>query len=387
MKIGLTTHTFIPEFIGGRETHVEALARILSRDDDVIVFAGSNVKKIVKESRDNYILYRIPSYPITISKNPLQTYRISPKFYSALCREKLDLIHSHEYGHFTSDISALYCKIFKIPFILTIHGYVIKNNVLNIFKDIYDNIVGSVVLKIADKIITVSERQIEDTIKWNGNIERNKLVYVPNGIFMDEFKNINYGEEIYQRYNFGNGPLILGVGRILPRKGFIYLIDAAKKIKLRHPNVKLVIVGPDSGDMQNLINRINENYLSNCVFLLGAVKREELMYLYSRANIFVIPSLYEGLPTTLLEAMVFGKPIVGSDIDGIRTVIDNGVDGLLVPPANVEMLAENICLLLEDRNLANRISDNAKEKVKSYDWNIIASQIRNIYEQTIYDWK
>lgn len=381
MKIGLTTHTFTPEFIGGRETHVEALAKTLSKDDDVIVFAGSNVKKVVKEYRDNYILYRIPSYPITISKNPLQTYRISPKFYSVLCREKLDLIHSHEYGHFTTDISALYCKIFKIPFILTIHGYVIKNSVLNTFKNIYDNIIGSMVLKTANKIIIVSEKQREDTIKWNGNIDRNKLVYIPNGIFMDEFKNLNYDEGVYRRYNFGNGPLILSVGRILPRKGFIYLIDAAKKIKQRYPNARFAIAGPDSGDTQNLIKRINENDLSNNVFILGAVKREELMYLYSRADVFAIPSLYEGLPTTLLEAMAFGIPTVGSNIDGIRAVIDNVIDGLLVPPANADILADNICLLLEDKNLVNKISKNSKEKVKNYDWNIVASQIRKIYER------
>lgn len=386
MKIGLTTHTFVPEFIGGRESHIEALANTLSKDNDVIIFTGSNVKKVIKENNGKYTLYKVPAYPITISKNPLQIYRISPRFYSVLCREKLDIIHAHEYGHFTTDTAALFSKSHKIPLVLTVHGYVISNNVLSTFKKIYDNTIGSVVIDTARKIITVSERQKEDITRWNGGkIDHNKLIYIPNGILMDKFKNLEHNDRFYQKYNFGDGPLVLSVGRLLPRKGFLYLIDAAKKVKKSHPDAKFVIVGPDSGDMQNLIRRINENGLTDNFFILGAIQDNELKYLYSRADVFAIPSLYEGLPTTLLEAMAYGKPIVGSDIDGIRTVIENGVSGLIVPPTDIDALADNICLLLEDKNLSDKLSKNAKDKVKNYDWNVIIPQIKRVYEQCIYE--
>ncbi|MCE8427887.1 MAG: glycosyltransferase family 4 protein [Candidatus Methanoperedens sp.] len=382
MRIGLTTHTFPPEFIGGREMHVEALARALSKDDDIIIFAGSNVKRVIKEDMGGYTLYKIPAFPITLSKNPLQVYRVVPRFYSVLSKEKLDIIHAHEYGHFTTDIASLYSKVSKTPLVLTVHGYVIENKILGITKKLYDRTIGLKTLKAANKIIAVSKRQKEDIIRWAGKeIEGENILYVPNGIYINEFNDLKFNGESYQGYNFGNSPLVLGVGRLLPRKGFLYLIEAAKKVVKLDPDVKFVIVGPDGGEMQNLIQKINENDLADNFFLLGTVPRNVLRYLYSCANIFVIPSFYEGLPTTLLEAMACGIPVIGSNIDGIQIVVENDRDGLLIPPGNADILADKICLLLRDKILADKLSRNAKKKVEDYDWKKIHLQIKKIYEQ------
>lgn len=149
MRIGLTTHTFVPEFIGGRERHVDSLARVLGKDNEVVVFAGSNAGRATKEKKEFYTLYRIPMFSVPVSKNPRQYYRVIPKFLSVLKKEKLDIIHAHEYRHFSTDMAAVYAQKTETPMVMTVHGYQVTSQPGRIIVGIYDRWIGQYSLKTA----------------------------------------------------------------------------------------------------------------------------------------------------------------------------------------------------------------------------------------------
>lgn len=384
MRIGLTTHTFVPEFIGGRERHVESLASVLGKDNEVTVFAGSNVRRITKEEKEAYTLYRIPMFPVPVSKNPRQYYRIIPKFLSVMKREKLDVVHAHEYRHFSTDAAAAYARKTKTPMVMTVHGYQVTNKLGKMIVDLYDKTRGRYSLDTAKRIICVSRIQERDLQKWTDRKAiGEKVIVIPNGVIVNDFSNLKPNDEIGKKYGLDNKKVILSVGRLLYRKGFHDLINASGAIIEKNPDVRIVIIGPDHGERKNLEAMIKDRRLEeNCV-LLGPGTSDVVNHFLSICKVFVIPSLYEGLPTTLLEAMAAGKPVVGSNIESIAEVITDRQDGLLVPAGSPTKLADKVNILLADEKLSMNLGGKAKESVRKYDWKGIAKDVRGVYEEAV----
>jgi len=372
MKIGLTTHTYVPEFIGGREKHVESLARMLSMNHDVIVFTGSKTKKVEKTDKDGYTLYRVPL--ITLPLVDGESYRVVPKFLNTLMKEKLDIVHAHEYGHFTTDVATMYSKLRNVPLIMTVHGHFFRARSLNTIKKIYDKSLGLFSLKTAERIICISETQKNEVINAFGSrsIEP-KIRVIPNGIMLEDF----YSNDQKKRNKTPGEKLVFSLGRLVYRKGFHILIDAARILE---KNTKLIIAGPDGGERRRLEDRIRRNKLEERVTLMHPVDDSEKERLFSACDIFVIPSLYEGLPTTLLEAMAYGKPVVCTDLPGLK-IIKDWKNGFLVEPGSSKELAEKINLILNDEKLARKMGKNNKKMVKIYDWKRVIKRIEDVYEE------
>ncbi|MHA1833929.1 MAG: glycosyltransferase, partial [Candidatus Baldrarchaeia archaeon] len=105
-----------------------------------------------------------------------------------------------------------------------------------------------------------------------------------------------------------------------------------------------------------------------------------------KATVFVFPSLREGLPLSVLEAMACGVPVVGSDIPGVNEVVKHEENGFLVPPKNSEALANVILTLLNDENLRRKVGRDARQLMtEKYNWNAIASKIEKVYHEAIKD--
>jgi glycogen synthase len=115
----------------------------------------------------------------------------------------------------------------------------------------------------------------------------------------------------------------------------------------------------------------------------GFLAHEWLPAAMAHAELLVLPSLYEELGTVLLEAMQAGLPVVASKTGGIPDVIEDGVNGLLVPPGDPEALARTINRLLADRDLARRLSEEAQERAKDYDWEVLAERVLEVYRGLI----
>jgi glycosyltransferase involved in cell wall biosynthesis len=221
-------------------------------------------------------------------------------------------------------------------------------------------IANKILSKVTDKMIAVSESIKKDIIQYDG-IDSSKILVIPNGIDTEKFKPEGNFADISEELSFKRSDIVVGfVGRIVPAKGLEYLIDAFSYIKKGFTNSWLLIVG-EGGIMGELRERTKKNNVQDSVIFAG--KRRDIADVLSRTDIFVMPSIAEGLPNALLEAMAMGKPIVATMIGGIPEVIKNGFNGLLVPPRDPAALATAIKELIGNGQLSVRMGQAARDLV------------------------
>jgi len=161
-------------------------------------------------------------------------------------------------------------------------------------------------------------------------------------------------------------PLIVFAGTLIPAKGVDYLIRALAIVNRQFPEMKLALIGPetDKNYVSELRALIKELGLKEKVLFVGQVSQVELADWFSRAKIFVLPSLSEGLGRVIFEAMAAGLPVIGANVGGIPDLIKDSQTGWLVPPADEKELAEKIIWLLDNYDKAQAVAEKAKFSVK-----------------------
>jgi glycosyltransferase involved in cell wall biosynthesis len=384
LKIAFIVHTAYPEFIGGREHHVHHLATALSGSNEVYVITGSKNKDVEKKKINGYTLINLPMISIRVSKNPLQIYRIAPRLFAALRETNPDIIHAFEYGSWHTSLVYFYSKKYKTPFVLTIYGYQFKSLILKMAKKIYDYFLGRHILGCARSIFCPSFEQYREALVIGGkrNGLESKLVIQPNCIPISEYKDCIYDDNLVKKYELEDKLVLLALSRILPRKGINYLISSLQKVIFEYKieKIKLLIVGPDCGETKNIRSQVKELNLDKHVAVVGPVEYNKIKNFLGISDVFVLPSLYEGLPLSLLESMAAGKPVIFSKLDCSEKLIVDGKHGLLVGPADVESLTKAIIKLSCDAELRERLGLNAKAQVQNFDIEIESRNLSAIYE-------
>ncbi len=182
-------------------------------------------------------------------------------------------------------------------------------------------------------------------------------------------------------------PYVLYSGRLLERKGLPVLLQAAAMVCKEDRKVKFVLLG--DGPMKQYLERESVKLgLQNRFMCIGHIpfrtRQQELVEFYQYATIYVQPSLYEGLPATILEAMACGKPVVATAVSGHLDVINNGANGLLVPPNNPQALAESLLKLLQDDSLRHTLGQAARDTIEErFTWGAVAERTFQCYEKAI----
>lgn len=161
---------------------------------------------------------------------------------------------------------------------------------------------------------------------------------------------------------------VLYAGMLIPRKGVHYLINAFARICEEFPRARLVLVGAgdNSAYVATLQSLVQQLRLKEYVQFVGAVTQPQLAACMSRASVFVLPSLSEGLPRVVLEAMATATPVVASDVGGIPEVVDNGSTGFLVPPGDESALTERLREVLGSPAKASEMGYRAREFVDHF---------------------
>lgn len=199
-----------------------------------------------------------------------------------------------------------------------------------------------------DAVVTVSA-DVRDSLVRDlrlGASEAEKLAIVPNGVPMPAQLPAAELLGVRQRYGCKPAePLVVGAGRLTSQKNFEALIEAAASMLRQHVSFRVLVAGdgPLRGDLQA---RIDGHGLSERFRLLGNIT--DLATLLQAADLFVLPSAWEGLPLVLLEAMASGLPVVATAIEGVSEVVTDGESGLLVPPGDSGALASALTSLLAD---------------------------------------
>jgi len=212
-----------------------------------------------------------------------------------------------------------------------------------------------------DLEICVSEgvRRFTET---RAKIPKNKLTVIPNGVDLAEFE--EKGERIRKNLRLPpDVPLIVTIGRLERQKGISFFLQAAREVLQEFPQARFLIVGkgPDEGKLISLARNLG---IKKAVRFLGF--RNDVPEVLAAADMFVLASLWEGMPNVVLEAMASGKPVVGTQVEGTEELVIPGETGLLVPPADAKALARNICRLIQESGLARRMGQAARKQVKEH---------------------
>ncbi len=181
-------------------------------------------------------------------------------------------------------------------------------------------------------------------------------------------------------------PITFGVAaRLHPPKGHEYLIRAIHHLKQHYPAEKFrLLIAGDGGIRGYLENLTRELHLENEITFLGGLDSGQMEHFWSRVDVFVLPSLWEGVPVVILEAMAHAKPVIATDIDGVVEAVQNNHTGLLVPPANVEALAAALARLAQEPQLRQTLGQAGHERFQAqFSPQVVIPQYLNVYRQVI----
>ena len=307
----------------------------------------------------------------------------SGKIFLELVREfkksNTRIVHTHKYKD--TILAAPATKFCGIPHVVrTVHGLREPFEGLQDFKmSCYEAIERTVHRSCVDVIIGVSS-QIESKYKAQGEVS--KVTCIRNGIDL-EGKSVQT-DRWRTREDLGvdSETCLMGtIGRLTPVKGIPYLLQAAR-ILLRHGmKVKVLLVG-DGSIRPDLVTQTRDLGISAHVVFLG--HREDTDALLQAMDIFVLPSLSEGIPMALLEAMAASRPIVASRVGGIPEIIEDGVDGYLVEPMDVDNLAERCRRLIESPDAARKMSEQGRKRVeREFSATAMADRVVSVYKELL----
>ena len=210
-----------------------------------------------------------------------------------------------------------------------------------------------------------------------------KINVIPNGVNINSFVGIEKDYEFRRQYASDNEKIILFMGRLVYEKGVQHLISAMPKILNGYHDAKLVIAGK-GGMIDELKAQVESMGLSQKVYFTGYLNAKQVAKMYKCADVSVFPSTYEPFGIVALEAMLAGVPTVVSDVGGLNEIIEHGVDGMKSYAGNPNSLADSILALLLNPELSDRVSKQAKIKVKNeYNWAKIAQDTYFAYEKAI----
>ena len=293
----------------------------------------------------------IPTCYFTMKRglNPFGIYEIL-KF----VKEKhISLVHSHGYKT-NIFLGILFFRHF--PVISTVHGWLKSGT--DCKGRLYE-FLDSKALKRLDILVAVSEAVKEDLIKRG--ISRGKIITIYNGMKAESFQHVFDDLEMRRRYFLTKNDFVIGTaGRLSDEKGHAYLIRAIPDLVKEIKNIKLIIAGdgPLKGELECLVEKLR---VSSFVRFLGYEK--EIERFLAAIDLFILPSLTEGLPISLLEAMACGRPVIGTKIGGTKEVIEDSINGILIPPMNVKAISESIKSLYYDQESRKRMGWEGKRHV------------------------
>jgi glycosyltransferase involved in cell wall biosynthesis len=227
----------------------------------------------------------------------------------------------------------------------------------------------------AYKVVGVSEHTSQNLMKYE-KISPKKIVTIPNGIDPVPF-DITI-DKIKKRKELGlpdDGP-ILGVAvRLSEQKGLTYLIKAMPEIIKKFPTVSLLIAG-DGPLKDTLIEETKHLGVQNNVYFLGM--RHDTAELLKLFDLYVLPSIWEGLPMIILEAMAAGCPIIATDVGGVGAAVRDGVNGILIHPEEIHTLGQKVVQLLDDERTCGKFAFNTRT---IFDEEFSAENMTKMYQQ------
>ena len=400
MKALFYTREFPPYVYGGAGVHVEYLAGELAKlmQIDVRCFGD-------QDEKDGNL--SVKGFPFDNADFDQSNDKLKAVFKTlSTCihmnaeEVDADVVHCHTWYAQFAGIVAKLC--YGIPLVITTHSLEPlrpwKREQLGRGYDA-SSWVEKTAIEMADAIIAVSEETKVD-VPNNFNVDKEKVKVIYNGINLQEYV-VTDKSSTLQEYGIDQSkPFVLFVGRITRQKGIIHLVNAIKYID---PETQIVLCAgaPDTPEiakeMEDSVAEVKK-YRDNVIWIDVMLEKEEVIQLYSHADVFCCPSIYEPFGIINIEAMACETAVVASAVGGIKEVVVDGETGILVhleqqseapfEPVDPEKfskdLAEGVNRLIRDKELSVIMAKNGRKRVEeTFDWIAIAKQVEALYKSLI----
>ena len=373
MHIARVVHVFPPEVRVDPFYSYELSVRQAARGHRVSVATWTRQRTANKvKVAEGFEVYRLKGVNFRLN-GKISEYPLLPNLSNLLKNIKPDIIHAHSHLFLTTFSAVKAAKKLRLPSVVTVHGVSAERDAFtNFAQSSYLYTVGRWIFRNATRIICLTRSDAYEVMRCGA--DRSKIRIVPNAVDLNLFK---------PSTEKSNDPLFVWVGNFVPEKGLRYLVKAIEVVIRECNDAKFILIG--DGPMFPLIKEmVKKSGLNDYVRFTGFMDPKSVSYILSKATGFVFPSLKEGMPKAVLEAMACGLPIIASNISGTDEFVTNGYDGLLVPPKNPQALGEAILNIVNNRNLAARLGANAKKTVETdHNWNTILDTLNSIYEEAV----
>ncbi len=400
MKALFYTREFPPYVYGGAGVHVEYLAEELSKlmELDVRCFGDQN-------SNDGNLSVKGFPFEDGVFKDADDKLKsvfktLSTALHMNADAVDADVVHCHTwYAHFAGIVSKL---CYGTPLVITTHSLEPlrpwKREQLGRGYDA-SSWVEKTAIEMADALIAVSEETKEDVIK-HFNVDEDKVKVIYNGINLQQYVQTSESSTLDEYGVDKTKPYVLFVGRITRQKGIIHLVNAIKYID---PDTQIVLCAgaPDTKEigkeMEDAVNEVKKTR-NNVIWIDKMVTKEEIIQLYSHADVFCCPSIYEPFGIINIEAMACNTAVVASAVGGIKEVVVDGETGILIPleqqteapfePIDPDKFAQDLAngvnKVIGDKALRETMAKNGRKRVEDYfDWVAIAKQVEALYKTLV----
>lgn len=291
--------------------------------------------------------------------------------------QEYEIIHLQDLISVHAVATVKYCKKYNVPYFLTTHGSVPRLYEKNGLMQVFGVTFGYDVLQNASKILALNKTEAEQC-KAVG-VEENHIEVVPNGIDLFEYENLPDKGIFRKKYGLKSDEnIVLYLARIHKIKGVDLLVEAFSDLVSKMEDVKLVIAGPDDGFLPTLKAQIEDLEIDDRILFTGPLYEMDKLEAYIDADVYVLPSVYETFPVTVLEASACGTPVIITDRCGIAEIVEKV--GCVVE-YDKEQLRDAILKLLSDDGLRQRYGGESRRLVKEeFVWGEIVKQVEQIYE-------
>lgn len=353
--------------IGGGETHVLDLVSTLNKDKyESIVLSfteGPMVDKMKAMGVKTYMIY---------TEKPFDT-SVWGRVKEILIEEKIDIVHAHGTRANSNTYSS--AKKLGIPLLYTVHGWSFHND-QNFLVKMLRTYSEKFLVRNATKTICVSNSNYEDGAK---RFSMKNATVITNGINLAKFDLNKSFKDIRKEFNVRKDEVLVGfIARMTSQKDPFTLLKAIAKIPA-DSKIKFLIIG-DGDSKEEVLKMADELGINSRVIFESF--RQDIPDILHGIDIFCLPSLWEGLPIALLEAMAMAKAVVATAIDGTKEVIVHEQNGLLVPVMNPDELANALIRLANDKALRDRLSKEARLTVeKNYNVERMTREVEKIYNE------
>lgn len=337
---------------GGIGRHIITLVNGLKEEFDVTVACPQKSSLEDKLLSENIKTLPLPLAGAVSLKKDYTSFNILCSF---MRKEKVHLAHAH--GAKAALIARPAALWAEVPTIYTVH-----NSIFNESWPAWKNSIAAAVEYVlswsTDCIVTVSNALGEE-IRYRQKISPGKIKVIHNGIHFSNFNTSNVQYNFKEKWNIPPNRTVVGtVARLAPQKGLSVIIKAAEQLIDKY-NIHFLIVG-DGPFREKLEKEIRSSFMDNYFTLTGAVNN--ITQAYAAMDIFVLPSITEGLPLTILEAMAFSLPVVATSVGGVPEIIKHGECGLLIKPGNHKELASKIAYLLDCPRIKDKLRYWGKQR-------------------------